>query len=287
MVIASCQRAKVNISLYTTGIMRNGGVPEPISEKAVAFLAEKGVKMVFSLHGASARIHDRVTRVRGSFEATVTAIARVIGAGIDAEIHVVPNAMNFYDLVPIAKLAHSLKIDRVSWLRFVPQGRGLHNKPVLELGRGQLEALSVKKLESERACPGLAIRMGAPFNILCPEAPAPCEAGTSILTISPDGEVSPCDALKCFRICDDFGSILNHSLSEVWLKSSILNAVRALQKSTPKYPCAACSSRLKCNSGCLAQKAITAGELSGGLDPECLIYGTENARGQVETIAIC
>jgi radical SAM protein with 4Fe4S-binding SPASM domain len=286
-VIDSSRQANIDVSLYTTGIVSDGGSPKLISEQMAAFLAEKHVKAIFSLHGACARTHETLTRVKGSFDATVKAIERVKKAGAVVEAHVVPTAINFHELVNITRLISSLNINKISWLRFVPQGRGWFNRRILELSKNQLWALSARRTESQQICPDVTIRTGAPFNILCPKVPASCEAGTTILTVSPDGIVSPCDAFKRFRSHDDFGSVLEHSFAKVWRMSYVLNTVRALREARLDSPCASCSLYLRCNSGCLAQKAISSGTLTDGRDPDCPLDGIEVVRDEIKTAAVC
>jgi radical SAM protein with 4Fe4S-binding SPASM domain len=286
-VIKSCKLANIDVSLYTTGIVQNGGSPKPISDKMVGFLTENGVRIIFSIHGAFAQTHDALTQVRGSFDTTLRAIEKVVDAGATTEIHVVPTAMNFGELSEITRLASSFNIGKISWLRFVPQGRGLLNRHSLQLSKDQLMVLARKKVQLQKVYPAVTIRTGAPLNILCPQVPAQCKAGLSVLTINPDGSISPCDALKQFRLHDDFGNILNHSLVEIWQKSRILNIVRTLEKSKLDSSCASCSLYSKCNSGCIAQKSIASGMLTDGRDPDCLLNDVEVDRDAIEAVTIC
>jgi radical SAM protein with 4Fe4S-binding SPASM domain len=147
--------------------------------------------------------------------------------------------------------------------------------------------LARKKVQLQKVYSAVTIRTGAPLNILCPQVPAQCKAGLSVLTINPDGSISPCDALKQFRLHDDFGNILNHSLVEIWQKSRILNIVRTLEKSKLDSSCASCSLYSKCNSGCIAQKAIASGMLTDGRDPDCLLNDVEVDRDAIEAVTIC
>lgn len=286
-VIKYCRGMNIDISLYTTGIVRNGGPPKPISEKMAAFLAERGVKVIFSIHGACEKTHDMLTQVRGSFLGTLTAIEKTIRVGAAVELHVVPTAMNFKELVDIARLADSVGVKKVSWLRFVPQGRGFLNRHVLQLSEEQLKALARKKAEANSICPTISIRTGAPFNILCSQLPAPCEAGISVLTIIPDGSISPCDAFKRFDVPDKFGNVLHQSLTDVWHNSRFLNTVRALHESSLNSSCSSCALYSSCNSGCLAQKAIAAGALTDGKDPCCPLGEAEVVWDEVKATTVC
>jgi radical SAM protein with 4Fe4S-binding SPASM domain len=285
-VISICRGKNIDLSLYTTGIARNGGPSKPVSEKMAFFLAEQGVKVIFSIHGANEKTHDTLTQVKGSFFRTLAAIEKTIKAGALVELHVVPTAMNFKELVDIARLADSVGVKKISWLRFVPQGRGYLNRKVLQLSKEQLKALTSKKAEVNNTCPNISIRTGAPFNILCPQLPAPCEAGISVLTIIPDGSISPCDAFKRFDIPDKFGNVLRASLAEVWQNSLFLNTVRALHESSLNSSCSSCAFYPRCNSGCLAQKAIVAGALTDGKDPCCPLGEVEVVRDEVKAITV-
>ena len=285
-VLNSCQNRNLAISLYTTGITKNGGPPKPISDKLVYYLAEHNVRVIYSLHGATSKTHDTITQLKGSYNITTAAIEKTVDAGVTAEVHVVPMLPNFSELADMAKLVDSYRISKVSWLRFVPQGRGFLNRHFLQLEKDQFNGLSNEKLLLRNLVPNVTIRTGAPFNILCPESPAVCDAAKSVLTIGPDGIASPCDGFKQFRIQDDFGNILNHSLSEVWNKSKLLNAVRGLQESRQDSLCSSCSLFTKCKSGCLAQRTISAGLIADGRDPDCPLQAVEVVNDAIEAIAV-
>jgi radical SAM protein with 4Fe4S-binding SPASM domain len=286
-IIEVCRRTNIETAIYTTGISANDGLVEAISDRMAAFLAECNIRVVFSLHGACAETHDTLTQVEGSFNATMTAIERVLDAGASVEVHVVPTAINFKEIAGIIKLLASMNIKKVSWLRFVPQGRGELNRERLQLNKEQLRQLAKGRIELQQMYPAIQIRTGAPFNILCPQVATPCKAGLSVLTIRPDGCAVPCDAFKQFRSKDNFGNILYHSLSGVWDKSYLLNEVRGIHEARLTSSCASCSLYAQCNSGCLAQKAIAAGKLIDGKDPDCLLNGVEMRGGKIEASSVC
>lgn len=286
-VIDACRKTNIETAIYTTGISSNGCSLQPISDRMVALLSESGIKFIFSLHGARARTHDTLTQVEGSFDTTMIAIERAFKVGASVEVHVVPTALNFEEIADITKLLASMNIHKVSWLRFVPQGRGQLNRDALQLSKEQLKQLAKTKMKLQQMYQTITIRTGAPFNILCPQVAVPCEAGLSVLTIRPDGCTAPCDAFKQFRTKDDFGNVLYHSLSEVWDKSGLLNEVRRIHETRLTSSCTSCPLYAQCNSGCLAQKAIAAGRVTDGKDPECLLNGVEMRCGEVEAISVC
>ena len=286
MILDVCHTLNLRPDFYTTGICSNGISLSPISEDTLELLGQSCARVIFSLHGASAETHDTLTQVAGSFDITIKAIQRTLAAGISAEVHVVPTAINFREIADIVRLLASMSIKRVSWLRFVPQGRGEVNRDLLQLTKEQLGQLARAKIELQQLYPEVQIRTGSPFNILCPQSPTPCVAGISELAIRPDGRAVPCDAFKRFRGRDAFGNILDHSLSQVWEKSELLNEIRRIQESRSNSACASCPAFSRCNSGCLAQKAIAAGRLVDGKDPDCLLERVEVGSGKIEAVTV-
>ena len=156
----------------------------------------------------------------------------------------------------------------------------------MSLNSAQLNRLKILKADLGVSLPSLRIRMGSPFNILCPENPAPCKAATSVLTINPDGTVSPCDAFKRFRVADAFGNVLTHSLSQVWEDSYILNNVRKALELRSRSSCASCRFFTSCASGCLAQKAIEQGSIVDGKDPDCPVIPSAVVGRESEAITV-
>ena len=285
-IIDVCRRTDIETAIYTTGISSDGSSLRPISDRVLALLCESDIKIILSLHGARAKTHDTLTQNEGSFNTTMIAMERAINAGAQVEVHVVPTALNFREIANITKLLASMNIHKVSWLRFVPQGRGQLNRNALQLSKEQLSQLAKKKIELQQMYQTIQIRTGAPFNILCRQLATPCEAGLSVLAIRPDGCAVPCDAFKQFRTKDDFGNILYHSLAEVWEKSYLLNEVRKIHEIRLTSSCTSCPLYARCNSGCLAQRAIAAGSLTDGKDPDCLLNGVEMRCGEIEAIPV-
>jgi len=284
LILEVCRTVGIQPDFYTTGICSDNGVLSPISEDALDLLSQSRAKVIFSLHGACPNTHDGLTQVVGSFDNTIEAMKRTLAAGIQTQVHVVPTAINFREIADIVRLLAAMQIEKVSWLRFVPQGRGEVNRDLLQLTKEQLRQLAHARIELQQMYPEVQIRTGSPFNILCPQSPTPCVAGLSVLAIRPDGRAVPCDAFKQFRVPDRFGNILDHSLVEVWEKSELLNEVRRMQESRSRSACGSCPLRSRCNSGCLAQKAIAAARLTNGKDPDCLL---EVGSGEVEAIPVC
>jgi len=285
-ILGVCHDVRIPTNIYTSGVCSNGSTLCPISKDILALLRQINAKVIFSLHGACANTHETLTQVPGSFAITIEAIRRTRLAGITTEVHIVPTAINNGEIADTVKLVASMGINRVSWLRFVPQGRGERNRSLLQLTTEQLAQLARQKIELQRVMPNIQIRTGSPFNILFPQPPTPCVAGLSVLTIRPDGYAAPCDAFKRFDSSYRFNDVLHYPLADVWKRSEFLAEVRRIQELRENSSCTSCSKYSSCNSGCLAQKAIAAGKLTDGKDPNCLLECAEVESAAIETVTV-
>ncbi|MGD0856791.1 MAG: radical SAM protein [Dehalococcoidia bacterium] len=285
-VLRKCREFNLNTSLYTSGISDGGNKCTVISNGMVELLVENRVKMIFSIHGAHKRTHEVLTQIGGSFDATIQAIKKAVRAKLEVEAHVVPTALNYRELEDAVNLLASMKVNKLSLLRFVPQGRGYLNRKLLQLNKDQTLELNRKLSEIRKKYPISNIRTGAPYNILCPNIAAECAVGISGLTVGPDGKVSPCDAFKQFTVLCDDNNIKKRALSEIWHNSNFLKEVRDTKKTEQESSCSYCDLYHNCRSGCLAQKAIYHGKLVNGPDPECALESAQIHDVQHEAVLV-
>ena len=267
--VASAAHHRLSVTVYTSGNA------DAFEQRAAQLLDLGATRFIFSVFGATATSHERVTRKAGSFDRTKTAVQSARRLGLAAEVHFVPMQNNYRDVVDIAKLARQLGASRISVLRLVPQGRA-----VLIQGRAlnRVQNLELRRLVHElREEYGKDfIRTGSPYNFLMVNDRPSCSAGTDKLIIGPDLRLYPCDAFK--RI--DASSLVGteswsrlssaKSLTACWRTSPYLKAVRTYLATSFAEPCASCKMRERCLSGCLAQKAIAYGSLAKRPDPDCL-----------------
>jgi radical SAM protein with 4Fe4S-binding SPASM domain len=256
----------IEVSIYTSG---NVDAPE----KSFQSLTARGCnRFVFSMFGASAATHERVTRIRGSFQKTLTAIAVVRGLRAEAQVHFVPFADNFAELAELAELAKRNDLAQISVLRFVPQGRGqLFQRHSLS----QLQNLQLKKTIERLRENGFAIRTGSPYNVLLLNNQPECCSGIDRLIIGPELDIYPCDAFKQVRADEvvgtaDYSRLDRFSLQDCWEKSPFLRIVREYLTTPFGALCNSCSVLGHCLSGCLAQKVIAHGNFDKRPDPACL-----------------
>ena len=90
-----------------------------ITPEIARLLRRKGTKLV-ALYGATAEVHDAVTRNPGSFEALWRGVAYLREAGAGFSVQVVPMKTNIFQYDAMVRLAESWS---PSWRRPRPTGR--------------------------------------------------------------------------------------------------------------------------------------------------------------------
>jgi radical SAM protein with 4Fe4S-binding SPASM domain len=257
-------------TVYTSGILDNH--LNPMSSTLASNLVEAGTtRFIFSVYSHRPEVHDSVT-CYGTHRSTLEALKNAVETRVPVEIHFVAMRRNFRDLPGVVVLADSAEVQKVSVLRFVPQGRGINLVDRDDLATEELHELAATISSLRAHYSRLTIRAGSPFNILGIGL-TPCNAAQDVLIINHRGEIFPCDAFKNVHYSDDkFGSVLTTSLRDVWVQSAFLNEVRSILASEKGEICGACELTKTCQSGCLAQKVIREGWTAvRNPDPGCLI----------------
>lgn len=269
-VVSLASSLGISPTVYTSGI--TDARLTPMSMEMAEILRAAGTsRYIFSVYSHRPEVHDSITRY-GTHAATMSAVRNALAVRVPVEIHFVAMRRNFRDLPGIIDDAASIGVERVSVLRFVPQGRGRNIAARDDLDQSEFRELARMVASLRSGYPSVAIRAGSPLNILGLQN-TPCNAAQDVLIINHRGEVFPCDAFKNVRYADPIhGSILHQSLQAVWTKSTFLNHVRGILAAEKGSTCRACDMNASCQSGCLAQKVIREGWSSvTEPDPSCLI----------------
>jgi len=258
---------EIEVSLYTSGVANN-------VELIFKDLKDAGLnKVIFSVFGSSAEWHEAVTLTTGSFDSTLNAVQLCTALGYEVEFHFVPLASNFMELRPVANLAQKLGVRRISALRLVPQGRGATTEGLqLNDTTNRILRKTIVDLRKE----GHDLRVGSPYNILMLKENPECCAGIDRMTISPDLNISPCDAFKrispeMLGVPNEYSNLKYHSMAECWHKSPYLRKIRQYLTSPFADKCSSCNVLDNCLSGCAAQKFYSSGALNKCPDPMCLM----------------
>jgi len=225
-VLRDVDQRGMQAEVFTSGVGDTRQPVDTFSDRFIRRLAELGqLKLVFSIHGCTANVHDHVTGVNGSYDAMLDSLRRCLAAGIRCEGNFVPLKLNARSFGAVTKFAFEHGIRKLSVLRFVPQGRGLMNREQIELD-GNEEVSFVQQLLVLRSNSPVTIRTGSPYNGIVPGNRVPCRAGSRKLVVQADGNVLPCEVYKHHRE-RDWGLSVYHESVESILSSSQLSSFRS------------------------------------------------------------
>lgn len=256
---------KITTSIYTCGVIENcQNQFVPISEDMFAYLKEREIaKVIFSLHGGTEATQHKISCLKDSCRLVKESVKNAMKCNLTSELHVVPMKTNIDELDLILEFAEQQNISCVSFLRYVPQGRGNES---LELSNDDWNYLKVQYESWIKQYHSITIRFGTPFNCLTLDGKT-CTAGKNKLLISATGECFPCEAFKYLKGLRP--TIYENNLSSIWMNDSLLKQVRCLTVEQIEY-CKSCDLRSSCHGGCAGQRFRYYGNLMKGPDPHCL-----------------
>lgn len=140
----------VQYSINTNGTL--------ITPEIARLLKRRGKKMI-ALYGATADVHDRVTRNPGSFEAAMRGFAYLKEAGTDFIVQIIPMRENYHQYAQMLSLANSLSpVSRVGapWLWLSACQSTSRNT---EISRQRLDPAEVIKLDEPDPIPQVQSQM--------------------------------------------------------------------------------------------------------------------------------
>ncbi len=249
-------------------ILTNGVLVDKKKADLLKQLKVNGIQV--SIEGPQ-KIHDSI-RGKGSFSSSIKGIQHLLDAEIKVTMNTTLSKVNAKYIMEIIEFANTLKVQRFSFSRLVPYGRGLDLIDKM-LSREYISKI-YKKLFSLK--PGsLEIVTGDPIASQMSEdepsgghaATGGCAAGISGITILSDGTITPCR-----RMPVPIGNIRNDSIREIFTTSSILESLR--DKASYEGKCSKCNRWSTCR-GCRAIAYAYSNAYGNGNilseDPQCFI----------------
>ncbi|HET9656679.1 MAG TPA: TIGR04053 family radical SAM/SPASM domain-containing protein, partial [Kineosporiaceae bacterium] len=223
-----------------------------LTDEAIGQIATSGVKAVsISLDGAQAATHDGVRGIDGLFDKTLTAIRKLVAAGVTVQINTTVMRSNVEEMADIAALMADLGVHIWEVFFLVHVGRGVaegaltpqeHEDVCHLLWQAShygyvvrtVEAPFFRRVVAQRRAGGpapdtelhhrlagrLETLLGPPRGI--PSAhTAATRDGKGILFIAHDGQVYPAGFLPL-----ELGSIRDHALADLYRNHPVLVGVR-------------------------------------------------------------
>ena len=175
-----------------------------------------------SLHGASADVHDRQTRVAGSFDRLLANIEEMQRAGLRVQINSTLTAWNEHQVGEMMEIADRFGVAILIDPEVTPRDNG--DKSPLDIRPSVRGIENFYGLLRERAAQGGSTPQVGPEGDTAVAAVASdkhCGAGSSTLAIDPYGEVYPCVQWRW-----SVGNLHRQSIRELWGDTPVLESVR-------------------------------------------------------------
>ena len=278
----------ITAALATNGTLIDATIAEQIRESGIA-------RVSVSLDGATAKVHNKLRRLEGSFEKAIKGIGCLREQNVPFQINITLTKHNAGQLEDVYDLAKSLGAAAVHIFMLVPVGCGRslaetdmlsskqYEQKLLDIckldGRGELQMKVTCGPHYERVIRQQGLhksRMGASHERTALPgrnghrgASKGCLAGLGVLFVGHQGDVFPCGYLpiKC-------GNVLVEKLSNIWYGSKDLARMRDSSKLEGK--CGICGYRDVCG-GCRARAYTLTGNYMAE-EPFCAYVPPEAIR---------
>ena len=226
-------------NLITNGTLLNAAI---VKELKKAGLSSAQV----SIEGPEPTIHDNITGVQGSFDATVAGIKLLRDADIPVHTNTTVSRDNLNHLEGILLLAKKIGLKRLSMNLLIPCGSALDKKALWvsysEIGEYILQLKHGAEKEDMKFLWYSPVPM-CEFNpISYGFGNKSCAAITGLLSIDPLGNIIPCSSWRM-----PVGSLLKKSFNAIW-RSSMLSYFKNIEYAPDK--CHECLHFDICKGGC-------------------------------------
>jgi AdoMet-dependent heme synthase len=234
-----------------------------VTEDTCNFLRGKITKLIISLEGPDAESNDEIRGVN-SFKKAIKSIKLAKKCGLNVGINFTITKKNIGFVPEMIKLYKKLGIGFLNFRRFIPVGAG---KEIESLSLSSNEYLKLnllinkeQKIDKKIALAGEPTRILFNTDVIKRVKFAGCMAGIALISINPNGDVTPCGYLNC-----PIGNIKKQSLESIWKNSKILKKLRDRNNLNGK--CGNCNNKMICG-GCRAAAYARTGDLFAE-DPLC------------------
>lgn len=266
MQIGDFCRNELNIPIH---IHSNG---TRIARQEALWVKQINAEITIPFYADTARIHDGVTKKKGSFQLTLNGLKSLISANADVCVYIVPMKQNLQTIGRLIEFVYSIGVTRTRVLSLSPTGRAKAQFDQLELSAKDTEKLNAallgiqKKLKMELSTGFCTSQNFQGLSIL--KGHEQCFAADNRIHIDTFGNVFPCTA-SSGRIIFSGGNLQTpeNSLTSIWTTSPLLQFFRNFHENPPKK-CHGCKRYADCMSGCRVKMSYKYGDVTIA-DPAC------------------
>ncbi len=188
-----------------------------------------------SLRGATAEVHDRQTRVPGSFARLWENLPELLGLGLRLQLRVPLTRWNEHQAEAMCALADGVGVPIQFDTQITPRDSGdlepLSVAPSAE-GVARLFELLQQRAESARRAESgqTSLSAGAGQSVAEGAPPKHCGAGSTSGLIDPVGNV-----YRCVQWRRPLGNLHTESIGEIWGRSPVLADVRQIALDVTRF----------------------------------------------------
>ncbi len=188
---------KISVIIYTSGsILDEKNQPISVPFSLIEELNDLGIKRYnLSLNSSIPTLHDEFMATKGSWDRAIEFINNCNILHEEIHIHAVLSKYNYDNFVELCFLLEQLRIKTLRVLKLVPQGRA--KLRYMKLNPSNIEYdVFWGQMKSLKKSMGVNVKLGAHLYSLTNNSGHECSLHSNKLTISPDGTLSVCAALK-------------------------------------------------------------------------------------------
>lgn len=208
-IVRAARRRRLSVTIFTNATLLSDS---HITELRALYVDEVHV----SIYSANPDVHDRITRVNGSFAKSMSAIMKMLAAGITVRIK-----------CPLMNAT----VDGIDELKKVAKNLGVniqYSSIITARNDGSLDThqcrLTHDQLQTVLSYPDVMSRGEEPIyyhkNMDC----IPCDTVFNGGSIDPEGNVYACNQLRMTG-----GNILEQPLGVIWTESPVFNMLRSIR----------------------------------------------------------
>ena len=239
-------------------------IDEEVADKIARL---KPYKVIISIYGSNAKIHDGITRISGSFKNSLNAVKLLKQRGLWVNINNTLMKQNIHDYHNVYQLAKSLDANFKVDPQITPQMDGNINPIKFQIDAKDLYRVMsdplIIELESETSKYNYEnVKHGINKNNDNTFSDIPCNASHSYFYISPYGDVYP-----CVQFPISAGNLKEKPFSWIWNNSPSMLKARSLRMSQITV-CSKCENLNYCNY-CPGLAYLEAGNIKSPYQRAC------------------
>lgn len=250
-IIDYARELRYAVDIFTNALLINDNVADKLARAYV-----KSVQA--SIYSADPKLHDEITKVKGSFLKTIDGLKRCKERNIPIAIKAPLMLNTAKGFKEIKDLANSLGAGLQMSVTISAKNDG--NKSTHDLAPNLKDIKDVLKDPDIQIGYEEPMDMGISENL---EAPA-CGAGNALIHINPYGYILPCVAIQ-----ESGGNIRDESITDIWNNGKIFKTMRNT-KIQDLPVCSKCS-HLKYCTRCPGLALLEDGDLFGPSTNDCIV----------------